>query len=103
MSTEQGVVRDERTLAVENASFRWGFNFILFALLADVVYRGLLRNEAAWDLMGLVIVSSGLSTIYQARQRVWGRGWLWKMTLIALFGAVVSALIAVILTVMKVK
>ena len=59
MSTDHSVMRDERTVAVENASFRWGFNFVLFALLADVMYRGLFRNEAAWDLMGLVIISSG--------------------------------------------
>jgi hypothetical protein len=101
MSTDQSVKRDERTMAVENASFRWGFTFVLFALLVDVMYRGLFRNEAAWDLMGLVIVSSGLATIHQARQKIWGRGWLWKMTLIGLVAAVVAAVIAAMLTLTK--
>jgi hypothetical protein len=36
MSADQSVKRDERTIAVENASFRWTFTFLLFALLADV-------------------------------------------------------------------
>ena len=102
MSTDESVKRDERTMAVENASFRGGFTFLLFALLADVAYRGLFRNEAAWDLMGLVIVSSGLSTICQARQKIWGRGWLWKMTLIGFVAAIVAAVIAVSLTLTKV-
>ena len=95
------MTRDERTIAVENASFRGGFTFLLFALLVDVTYRGLFRNEAAWDLLGLVIVSSGCSTIYQARNRLWGPGWLWKMTLISFVTAILAATIAVILTLMK--
>jgi hypothetical protein len=103
MRNQQSVVRDERAVAVENASFRWGFTFLLFALLADVVYRGLFRHEAAWDLMGLVIVSSGLSSIYQARQRIWGRGWLWEMTLIGFVAAIVSAVIAAIVTMTTVR
>jgi hypothetical protein len=102
MNADQSVMRDERTVAIENASFRWGFNFILFALLIDVMYRAAFRHEAAWDLMGLVIVGSGLSTIYQARQKIWGRGWAWKMTLFAMLGALVSAVIAAILAVWKV-
>jgi hypothetical protein len=64
------VIRDERVVAVQNASYKWAFTFLLFALLVDVICRGLLRHEAAWDLMALVIVSSGLSTVYQAWQRV---------------------------------
>jgi hypothetical protein len=102
MSTDESVKRDERTVAVENASFRVGFTFLLFALLADVMYRALFRNEAAWDLMGLVIVSSGLSTVYQARQKIWGRGWLWTMTLIGFVSAIVAAVVAIILTAAKV-
>ena len=41
MSTHQCVTRDERTVAVENVSSRWGVTFLLFALLVDVAYRGL--------------------------------------------------------------
>ena len=103
MTTDENVKRDERTIAVENASFRGGFIFLLFALLVDVTCRGLFRNEAAWDLLGLVIVSSGFSTIYQARNRIWGPGWLWKMTLISFVTAIVATVIAVILPLTKFK
>jgi len=50
MTTHQNVQRDERTVAVENASYRWACTFVSFALLIDVMYRGAVRNEAAWDL-----------------------------------------------------
>lgn len=69
MNTHQCVTRDERTVAVENVSSRWGVTFLLFALLVDVAYRGLVYNEAAWDLMALVVAGSGISTIYGARQK----------------------------------
>lgn len=75
MSNQQSVLRDERTVAVENASYKWACNFITFALLIDVAYRGLVRNEAAWDLMALACVPGIISTIYQARQKTM-EGWL---------------------------
>ena len=49
------VLRDERTVAVEEASYRVAYMFLSFALLLDVMYRGMVRGEAAWDLIGLVI------------------------------------------------
>lgn len=101
MSIDQSVKRDERTMEVENASFRAGFIFLLFALLANVAYRGLFCNEAAWDLLALVVVSSGLSTVYQARQKIWGRDWGSKMALLGFVSAIVAAVIAVILTLTK--
>lgn len=47
MSTQQYVRRDERKVAVENASYRWACGFVSFALLIDVMYRGMVRSEAA--------------------------------------------------------
>ena len=75
MSTQQRVVQDQRTVAVENASFRWALNFVTFALLIDGVCRGLFRNEAAWDLLALAIVPGIICTIYQARQKTVS-GWV---------------------------
>lgn len=69
MSTHQIVERDERTVAVESASYKWAYIFISFALLIDVMYRGLVRNEAAWDLMALVVVGGAVCAVYQARQK----------------------------------
>lgn len=74
MTTHEGVERDERTVAVENASYKWACSFLSFALLIDVVYRGAVRNEAAWDLMALVVVSGIICAVYQARQKTLAGG-----------------------------
>jgi len=101
MNTHQGVKRDERTVAVENASYKWACIFITFALLIDVMYRGAVRNEAAWDLMALVIVPGVVCTMYQARQKILGQGWVWKVVLIACLAGVISFVIAAILVMTK--
>jgi len=92
MSTPQAVERDERTVAVENASYRWAYIVLTYALLVDVMYRGLFRHEAAWDLMALVIVGGAICTMYQARQKTLAHGWVLK----AVLGAVIAAVIAFI-------
>ena len=56
-------------MAVENASYKWTCNFIIFALFIEVIYRGAFRNEAAWDLLFLACVPGIVCTIYQARQK----------------------------------
>jgi hypothetical protein len=74
MSAHQSVERDERRVAVENASYKWAYTFIIFALLIDVMYRGAVRDEAAWDLMALIGVGGIVSMMYQARQKTAGWG-----------------------------
>ena len=49
MSTTPTVKRDERTVAVENTGYKWAYILVSFALLIDVMYRGMVRQEAAWD------------------------------------------------------
>ena len=96
MSTTQCVERDERTVAVENASYRWAYLVLAYALLVDVAYRGLVRHEAAWDLMALVIVGGAICTVYQARQKTLVHGWVMK----AVLGAVIAAVIAFVAAVL---
>ena len=96
MSTPQAVERDERTVAVENASYRWAYIVLTYALLVDVMYRGLFRHEAAWDLMALVIVGSAICTVYQARQKTLVHGWVMKAVLVAVVAAVIAAVIAAV-------
>jgi hypothetical protein len=92
MSTPQAVERDERTVAVENASYRWAYLLLTYALLVDVMYRGLFRHEAAWDLMALVVVGGAICTVYQASQKTLVHGWVMK----AVLGAVIAAVSAFI-------
>lgn len=98
MSTSQPVQRDERTVAVENASYRWAYGLLTYALLVDVMWRSWFRNEAAWDLMALVIVAGIGTSVYQARQRILTRGWVMKVVLVCCVAAVIAALIAMSLS-----
>ena len=97
MSTPQVVERDERTVSVENASYRWAFLVFTYGLLVDVMYRGLVRHEAAWDLLALVVVGGGICTAYQASQKTLAHGWVVKAGLGAVIAAVVAAVLAMTL------
>ena len=80
------VVRDERTTAVENASYRWGYLFLSFGLLAVVMYRSFVRQEASWDLLALVVISGFVTTVYQALRAV-----IFKHRALTILGTVILA------------
>ena len=83
--------RDERTLAVENASYRLSYRVLSFGVLMLVAYRAFVLNEKHnWDLMLLVIASGAVSTAYQAWGGTLNRWWV-MMTIVTM---VVAGLIA---------
>lgn len=94
MSTADFVDRDERTVTVENASYRWTYFLLTYALLLDVMYRSWVRGEAAWDLMALVVVAGFVGTAYQARQKVLAHRWVMKAVLAACVAGLVAAVAA---------
>jgi len=101
MSTDKSVQADERTVAVENASNTWVLAFTTFALLIDVVCRGVFFHEQAWDLLALACVPGLVAMMYQARQKIWGPR-IWKARLIVAFvTAIVAAVVAAILAMTK--
>lgn len=85
--------RDERTIAVENASYRWGYLLLAFGLLASVAYRAFVHGQASWELLGLVILSGALTTFLQSRERVLTP----RSARLAIVGVVVAAIIAAVL------
>jgi len=94
------VQKDERTTFIENISYKYGYTFIAFALLLDVMYRSLKLDEAPWDLLGIIIISGLVMSIYQYQQRILGRRWIRTMILtvvIAFICALVSIFIIRIL------
>jgi hypothetical protein len=97
MSTPECVERDERTVAVENASYRWAYLLLTYALLVDVMYRSLVRHEATWDLMALVVVGGAVCTVYQARHKILAHGWVMKAVLVACIAGVIAAVLAMAL------
>jgi hypothetical protein len=93
MSITGAVQRDERTVAVEQAAGQWAFLILSYCLLLDIAYRSLVRHEAAWDLMALVIGGGALSAAYQARKNVLNARWV----IGACVAAAVAALLALLL------
>lgn len=93
-TTPQSVNRDERTVAVENASYRWAYSLLTYALLVDVMCRSLIRHEAAWDLMAFVVVGGVFTAVYQARQKILTEGWVMKVVLVSCIAAVFAAILA---------
>ena len=86
------VQRDERTIVVENASYRWSYLAISFGLLIVVAYRSLMFHESPWDLLFLVIFAGGLGTAYQAFHHVLTRHWVIVAALTASTAALVAAI-----------
>lgn len=93
---------DERTKEVANQGDAYTARFMLFAVLADVALRGfgLFENitESNWDLMGIVMIGSLISTVYQMKQRTifnrpHARSFLYIVMIMGL-GALVAFLIS---------
>ena len=57
--TESVVHRDERTVLVENARFRWAYFVVSCGLLALTTYRSFVWGESPWDLIALVVIGGG--------------------------------------------
>lgn len=74
--TNKSIEKDERTIFIENASHKYGYNFIAFALLLDVIYRSLRFAEAPWDLLAIVVISGLIMGIYQYKQKILGKAWI---------------------------
>ena len=87
------IVRDERTIAIENASYRWAYLLLSFGMLASVAWRAFVRDESSWDLLALVVVAGVLVTAYQAAHRVLSRRW----AMVTMAAVLVAALLAVVL------
>jgi hypothetical protein len=90
--SESTVDRDERTIAVENAGYRWAYIFLTYGLLVFVICRSLAFRESNWDLMALVIVGGAVTTVYQAAHKVLSRHGAWIAIAAMLLGAAVAAI-----------
>ena len=100
MKSESIVDRDERTEAIENAGIRLAYNILTFALLIDVACRAWFKNEAAWDLMAMVVIGGIIIAIYQARQKALPKFLTAKTALVLGIVALLAAIIAAAITLM---
>ena len=93
------VLRDERTLVVENAGYKLAYLLVTYGLLAAVAYRAFALKQSSWDLMGLVVAGGFVATAYQGFNRVLSRHWV----LVTLLTAATATAVAVVLVLMRLK
>lgn len=93
----QDTGRDERTVAVENAGYRWSYLVLSFGLLGLTAYRSLARGEAVWDLLGLIILGGMINAVYQGTRQVLNGRWI-VMTIATLALAAVVAILILALS-----
>ncbi len=97
MNTTSPWESDERTVAVENESYRLGFFLLSAAIFIDAAYRFIVRHEAPLDLLALVIVSANVCVLYQARQKALTRDRAKFMLRVALIWSVLGAIMGAII------
>jgi hypothetical protein len=94
--SSQDVLRDERTVSTENASYRWAYLFMTYGLLVDTMWRSYFRGQAPWDLLAFVILGGAVSLVYQWRGSVLTWRWVKLSAASALLAAVIAALLVVL-------
>ena len=93
---------DERTKIVVATGDSWACRFLMFALLLNVVCRGLIFKQASWDLFALVIIGGFISQAYQYRHHVFAKGaYLRGSSLMGGIGAIVALGIVALLIMTK--
>jgi Co/Zn/Cd efflux system component len=90
MARDRETYSDERSEAIAGKSNAFGFRVMSFLVLADVMYRGFVLKEAAWDLMAIVVSSGLMATIYQVRYRTVNK----RTAYLAMFAAVLGVIVA---------
>jgi hypothetical protein len=84
------VDRDERTVAIENATYRWAYLFLSFGLLAIVAFRSFALQESSWDLLAIVVLSGVVAAILRARQHAFTTGAA-KSATVAIVAGIIAA------------
>ena len=96
MSATLSVQRDERTVAIENAGYRWAYLFLSFGLLVLVGYRSFVNHESSWDLLVLVVLGGGVGTAYQGWHRVLSKHWAIASVLAVVIAAALAAIMVLV-------
>ena len=67
------------------------------------MYRGVFLDEEAWDLFALLGVSGAITMVYLARHKVLGQLFGWRTIIGVVVTMVISAVVAAIVTMTKVR
>ena len=88
------VDHDERTVAIENTSYRWAYLFLSFGLLAIVVFRSFALHQSSWDLLAIVILSGVIAAVFRGREHAFTGGAAKSATLAIIGGLIAATLLS---------
>ncbi len=71
----QSIDREEHTVGIEKASYRFAFLVISAGLLITVAYRSFALHQKNWDLLSLVILG-GITALYRGTHKDLSRRWM---------------------------
>jgi hypothetical protein len=95
----KAIDRDERELAIDLAADRLAYLVLAFGVLVVVAYRGLVLDQASWELLALVIGTGFVGLAY----RMWKRAASFRWALVLAGTAAVAAFAAVVLVLIGVR
>jgi uncharacterized membrane protein HdeD (DUF308 family) len=93
---DQPILHDERTVTIENASYRLGYMVLSYGLLFIVAFRAFFYHESNWDLMALVILTGLATNAYQGFHQILSKRWVYLFAITAIIAAVVAIGITVL-------
>jgi hypothetical protein len=101
VNTELSLKRDERTVAVENAAYKWGFHTFYIVLLLNCLYRHKVRNEDIGDLLLVGCVSAAVVSVYLFwhKAAVTYCPWRWRKTVTIIAVSFVAVVLVGIISV----
>ena len=88
----QNIIEDERTIAVQNASYRLTNVVFTFGLLIIALYRSVVFKQSCWDLLGLAFLGGLVATIHQASHRILSQHHAILIVKVSLLGAAMGSL-----------
>jgi 1,4-dihydroxy-2-naphthoate octaprenyltransferase len=94
--TDQPVNRDERTVVIENASYRLAYLVISFGVLVSVAYRSFILKQSNWDLLALVVLGGVTATLYQGAHKVLSRRWMLATVITVMAAGLIAFVIALL-------
>ena len=65
-------------------------------MLLDVIFRGIVLKEGAFDLLGIVIIGGLVATVYQTKRKIAGRSMVKAILLSMVAGLLIAVIIAIL-------
>lgn len=89
------IPRDEREARVDFAADRVAYLAVSYGLLVSVAYRSFVNGDAAWDLIGLVVLGGIVGLAFRVRQGVMSGRWTLLLAATIAIAFVVAGLLVV--------